>query len=146
MSCKFADWLCFYIDGELSELEKILLEEHLSTCPECRKELSQLKILDWDLKKQLNETAVPLEAIAACRTQALTTHFSPLAERDAQKEIKFSATVLFGLQITTLKNTLNFCSHLPGSKLLNRTLHRFGNNARDSFRKRSPLISRIIFR
>lgn len=145
MSCNFAGWLPFYIDGELSALEKFLLEEHLSTCPECRKELNQLKILDWDLKKQLNETAVPLEAIAACRTQALTTHFSLLAEREVQKEENFSAAALFGLQITTLKNSLNFCRHLPGSKFLNRTLHSFGNNARDSFRKRNPLLSRIIF-
>ncbi len=145
MSCSFHDYLPLYMDEELPPLEIILLEEHLQTCRDCRRELNQLKILEWDLKKQFNMAEVPSHALAACREKALAEHFPSSAEKKLQNEVKSPAMVVVGLQLTTLKNSLSFCSYLPGSGLLNRSLHRWGKSARVSFRKRNPLISRIIF-
>jgi hypothetical protein len=55
-----------YIDGELAPLEVQILEEHLKSCSECRKELNQLKILDWDLHHQ-DAIEVPYEQLAQLR-------------------------------------------------------------------------------
>ena len=44
MNCnEIRDNLSLYIDDELNEEEKVLLEEHLKNCPECSKELEEYK-------------------------------------------------------------------------------------------------------
>ena len=44
---KYSDLLHQYIDGALEPLENIILSEHLAGCQSCRRELNQLKLLDW---------------------------------------------------------------------------------------------------
>lgn len=51
MKCDFPiELLSGYIDNELDEKEKILVEDHLQTCPVCQQELEELKRLDSYLK------------------------------------------------------------------------------------------------
>jgi anti-sigma factor RsiW len=44
------DILQEYIDDCLEDFEKLILQEHLKNCEMCRRELAQLKVLDWDLR------------------------------------------------------------------------------------------------
>jgi anti-sigma factor RsiW len=71
---KYSDLLHQYIDGELGPLEKIILEEHLLSCPASRRELNQLKLLDWELKHQ-PVIELPAE-LASCRMTALKAHMA----------------------------------------------------------------------
>lgn len=47
--------LSLYIDGEIEEEEKELIEEHLENCPECKKELEEYKKLIQMLNELPNE-------------------------------------------------------------------------------------------
>ncbi|HHU77011.1 MAG TPA: RNA polymerase sigma factor [Firmicutes bacterium] len=49
------------------------------------------------------------------------------------------------LRKIAINSCLNYRQDLPGTKLLNRTLSHLGKSAQDSFRRRNPLLSRIIF-
>jgi predicted anti-sigma-YlaC factor YlaD len=40
---KIRELLSSYLDGELDEKEKHIVEKHLETCPQCRKELEELE-------------------------------------------------------------------------------------------------------
>jgi predicted anti-sigma-YlaC factor YlaD len=39
-----------YVEGLSDPLEKILVEEHIKTCPCCRNEITELKLLSWELR------------------------------------------------------------------------------------------------
>lgn len=59
------DVLQDYIDGTIEPLEKIVLEEHLRVCSDCRIELNRLKIVDWD--KQPGKRNRCCEKSSVCR-------------------------------------------------------------------------------
>ena len=52
MQDKYRELLNDYLDDQLSSLEKMLVEEHITSCSACRRELNQLKLLDWELRHQ----------------------------------------------------------------------------------------------
>ena len=50
MSCQFDEMLLYeYIDQILETEEKLIVERHLSACPHCRKKLSEIKLLYYEL-------------------------------------------------------------------------------------------------
>lgn len=61
MACKLdPDLLQDYLDGAIEPLEKLVLDEHLKVCRECRKMLTELKLLFWELE-DLDQLEIPPE-------------------------------------------------------------------------------------
>lgn len=145
MDNKYSDLLHQYIDGELGPLEKIILEEHLLSCPASRRELNQLKLLDWELKHQ---PAIELPAeLAACRTTALKAHMA--VSTAGEKRQKSSVTKdLWRMQLRILQNSSSFISINPVSRTLGRTVKGsfslMGKAAGTALKKRKPLLGRFI--
>lgn len=145
MDNKYSDLLNQYIDGELGPLEKIILEEHLLSCPASRRELNQLKLLDWELKHQ---PAIELPAeLAACRMTALKAHMA--ASTAGEKRQKSSVTKdLWRMQLRILQNSSSFISINPVSRTLGRTVKGsfslMGKAAGTALKKRKPLLGRFI--
>lgn len=62
MACQFDEFLLHeYLDGTIGPLEKIFLEEHLQQCRACRKELTSLKLVMWELEGLADEVEVPAD-------------------------------------------------------------------------------------
>ena len=62
MECKFdSDLIQMYIDGTIEPLEKIFVVEHLKVCKKCRKELTQFKLLYYELENMEEPEEVPEE-------------------------------------------------------------------------------------
>jgi len=113
--CKFdKDLLQEYIDGLIQPLERILLEEHIKYCKECRQDLNQLKILDWDLKHR-EEVEIPLE-LSSLRRATLEEYFTSVDKEQS----RISDDILDkSLTYSTLKNTVHFVQFLPGKSIVN---------------------------
>lgn len=145
MDNKYSDLLHQYIDGELGPLEKIILEEHLLSCPASRRELNQLKLLDWELKHQ-PDIELPAE-LAACRMTALKAHMA--ASTAGEKRQKSSVTKdLWRMQLRILQNSSSFISINPVSRTLGQTVKGsfslMGKAAGTALKKRKPLLGRFI--
>lgn len=70
MNCQFDEMLLYeYLDDTLSKADKLLVNNHLSCCSHCRKTLSEIKLMYYELD-QLEEVEVPVE-MAAIRNAAL---------------------------------------------------------------------------
>ena len=39
-----------YVDGMLNEIERLLVEEHIKSCDSCRKQLTEMKLLFWEIE------------------------------------------------------------------------------------------------
>ena len=116
MKCSFNQNLLHeYLDHELDPLLEIILEEHLAICPECNKELNQLKVLDWDLRNTA-KTEIPEEMLKAIRTMALDRCF-PADENEAQS----SLLDIYRIQSRAAGYALNYVQYIPGADLLKKT-------------------------
>jgi len=138
----FHDLLQQYIDGELESLETIILEEHLSTCPSCRRFLNQLKLTDWDLKHQ-PVIDIPSE-LESHRRAAITTHLASV--KTAEKSTSLNET--WRLQKHILQHTFSFISYNPVnhtvSRSVKKTFSTITRAAGNRLRKRKTLLSRLI--
>ncbi len=114
MCRKYYNMLQSFIDGELSQLELIILEDHLSSCRDCRKELNRLKVLDWDLKNQFDEIQVPPE-LSETREKFMDEYLTSQKTKKGKSE---KGIDLWELQYRNLKKTLGFMRFLPGSKVV----------------------------
>ena len=63
MDCKLDKFLLQdLLEGMIDPIEKLFVKEHLKICKECRKELTELKLLFWDLDDKSNyEINIPAE-------------------------------------------------------------------------------------
>ena len=63
MNCKLDKFLLQdLLEGVIDPIEQLFVEEHLRTCKECRKELTELKLLFWDLNDKCNyDITIPAE-------------------------------------------------------------------------------------
>jgi anti-sigma factor RsiW len=142
MHAKYSDLLQQYIDGALEPLEKIILAEHLSDCHKCRRELNQLKLLDWDMRHE--PVIEPPAELAACRMAALSTHLA--AETAA--EVTTAAKERWALQKQTVQYTFAFISINPVNRSVNRavkkTFSALGRAAGAGLKKRNPLLARFM--
>lgn len=142
MHDKYSDLLQEYVDGRINPLEKILLEEHLPSCRLCRRELNQLKLLDWELKHQ-PAFEVPAE-LAARRMEAVNTYLAavPTGQRDVTRK------QLWQLQVQIVRHSTSFMSYNPVNRALNRSLKstfsRVGRVAGAVLKKRNPTWARFI--
>ncbi len=131
-----------FIDQEIEPLEKLMLEKHLFFCRRCRRELNQLKLLDWELKHQ-PAVELPPE-LTSCRMAALNNHFA-----DGEPRRKSSPAGDLGrMQLQIMFHAAMFIGFNPVNRILNRTLRRsfslLGKAAAASLKKRNPLLARFI--
>jgi len=63
MDCKFdAALLHDYLEGTIDDLDRIFVEEHIKVCKKCKRELTMLKLLFWELNEiNDDEIALPIE-------------------------------------------------------------------------------------
>ncbi len=116
------------IDGEIDELEQLILQEHLKYCGECREELSQLIFLNRQLQGCRESIIVPTE-LPRHRARAIEDYFKSIS-----RENRFPLADLARVQYTTWKNVLHSLHHLPGRKtagsLLRYTRKTFSNRVK----------------
>lgn len=139
---KYSDLLQQYIDNTLEPLEKIILAEHLSDCYRCRRELNQLKLLDWDMRHE--PVIEPPAELAAYRMAALKTHLE--AEKATQASI--ATEERWSLQKQTVQYTFAFITFNPVNRSVNRavrnTFSALGRAAGAGLKKRNPLLARFM--
>ncbi len=99
-----------YMDREMNALEAQILEEHLKTCPECRRELNQLKILDWDYRF-CDHIDIPYQQLADLRQNTFDRCFSEL---ESSQENSSLADV-YRVQTSSMKLAVNYMQFLPGA-------------------------------
>lgn len=115
MKCNFdKELLHEYLDQELDPLLAIILEEHLAVCPECRKVLNQLKILDWDLRFA-DKIEIPGEQLKELRRKSLDRCFAD------DEQVSSSLMDLYRLQTHAAGYAVNYMQYIPGSGLLKKT-------------------------
>lgn len=138
----FHDLFQQYIDGELEFLNMIILEEHLTTCPSCRRFLNQLKLMDWDLKHQPTVDIPP--ELESSRMAAIKTHLASV--KTAENSVPLNET--WRLQKHILQHTFSFISYNPVNHTVTRsvkkTVSTITRAAGNSLRKRNPLLSKFI--
>lgn len=109
MSCNKIDTTLLqdFIEETIDPLEKIFVESHLKTCKECRRELSELKLMFWELGDKGNyEIEYPKELDAMGRN---------LIDTFLGKE-KSNTRKVINMQVNTLKMSGNFFKYVPGAK------------------------------
>ncbi len=109
MSCNKMDTTLLqdYIDETIEPLEKIFVESHLKTCKECRRELSELKLMFWELGDKGNyEIEYPKE-LDAMGSNLISTFLG--------KE-KSNTRKVVDMQVNTLKMSGKFFEYIPGTK------------------------------
>lgn len=109
MDCKFDKFLLQdLLDGVIDPVEKIFLEEHLKVCKECRKEMTALKLLFWDLDNKDNyDVEIP---------QELDLIKDAVLRRSVGKAQKNIAGMVIEQQRETLKISSKFLEYVPGVK------------------------------
>lgn len=139
-----------YIDGTIEPLERVVLEEHLRVCADCRKELNRLKLIDWDLKNFFAETGeIPVpEELAVLRDASIGLFLAEEDDRaraeendrarsagDDQGKVGFKEVL--SLQVSNMNNALMFINILSGHSREEKT-------GRQDLRKKKSLFRKII--
>lgn len=101
-----------YVDGQLGDLENILLNEHLKSCPDCRIELNQHIVLDWHLKSSRENIEIP-EELPRLRAKVLDHYFDSSGQGG-----KVAFTDITKTQYLAWKNIFHGASFVPGRKLV----------------------------
>jgi len=101
-----------YIDDELNEVETLLLEEHLMNCSSCRRELNQLILVDWQLRRLNRNIEIPERELSMRRQAALAECLE-----DNMLEKAGEIKDLYNVQISAFRKSVEFMQFLPGAKL-----------------------------
>jgi anti-sigma factor ChrR (cupin superfamily) len=97
-----------YLEGTIDPVAKLFVEAHLNTCKDCRRELSELKLMFWELGNKSNyRVEYP---------QELDEMAGTLIDRVLGKEEKSTARKLVDLQVGNLKGSTRFLDYLPGAR------------------------------
>jgi hypothetical protein len=109
MSCDKVDTslLQDLLEETIDPLEKIFIENHLKICRQCRRELSELKLVFYDLDNKANyETEIPSELDIL--GEDLIDTFLGKSKSTSKKIIE--------MQVDNIKMTGKFIEFLPGAK------------------------------
>ncbi|MDF2986324.1 MAG: hypothetical protein K0R50_1834 [Eubacterium sp.] len=97
-----------YLEGTIDPVEKIFVEGHLSICKSCRRQLSELKLIFWELgDKSSYEVEYPRE---------LNEISSKLIDRVLGTEEKSTTRKVVDMQISSLKMSQKLLKYIPGAK------------------------------
>jgi anti-sigma factor RsiW len=104
MTCKFDEMLLHeYLDQTLDDDDKLTVERHLSACPECRKKLSEIKLLYFELDN-LDDISVPSE-VDSIRASIVSNAFEnakvPLTQRVKDTKKALEETPVIGALVPT---------------------------------------------
>jgi len=104
MSCNFDEMLLYeYIDKTLDADEKLIVDRHLSACPECRKKVAEIKLLYFELDN-LEEVELPAE-INEIRESVVSSAFEnqkiSTTEKLKQTKKKLEQTPVVGALVPT---------------------------------------------
>lgn len=142
MQDRYRDLLNDYLDDQLDSLETLLVEEHLNSCAECKRELNQLKLLDWELKHQ-PEIDLPPELMEV-RIAAVKNYVKSYESEQGNSRVRD----FLELQVSIMSNTSSFLSLNPVNKVLNRTakssVSALGKAAGAILKKKKPRLLKII--
>lgn len=87
MSCNFDEMLLYeFLDDVLDPADKLLVSNHLSACPHCRKKLAEIKLMFYELE-HMDAVEIP-EELSTIRLEAIASI------RGAYKESKSLLTQL----------------------------------------------------
>lgn len=113
MNCKLDKVLLQdLLEGVIDPLEQLFVEEHLKSCKECRKELTELKLLFWDLNDKFNhDITLPTE---------LDVLKDTILERVVGTVSKSPAEVIIDIQRKNISALGTFLNHVPGVKASNK--------------------------
>lgn len=109
MSCDKIDasLLQDLLEETIDPLEKIFIESHLSNCKKCRRELSELKLMFWELNNKSNyATEIPKE---------LDTMGLDLIDKLLGKG-KSNSRKIIDMQVKNIKLSSEFLKYMPGAK------------------------------
>lgn len=112
MGCKLdKDLLQDLLEGVIEPIEKLFVEEHLKSCQECRKELTELKLLFWDLNDKSNyEIELPVE---------LDQIKDSLQKQTIGKASESTVTALINIQRNNIRTAGKFLDYVPGATASN---------------------------
>ncbi len=97
-----------YLEGTIDPFEKIIVEGHLSECRACRRELSELKLMLWELGNKSNyEVEYPEE---------LNGMSEGLINRVLGIEEKGIARKVVDIQLNNLRQSTKIIEYIPGAK------------------------------
>jgi len=119
MECKFdIDLIQMYIDGTIEPLEKVFVEEHLKVCKKCRKELTQFKLLYYELES-LEETKEVPDEIENVRAMVLDNIFDSSS--------KYGIKDYINQQKKSLDIASAFIDYIPGKKTIKKGIKATGS-------------------
>ncbi len=99
------------LEGTIDPVERLFVEEHLKLCRECRRELTELKLLFWDLNDKSNyDISVPEE---------LDQIKDLILEKAAGKTAKSTTEIIYDIQRQNLRASGMFLDYVPGLKTSN---------------------------
>lgn len=129
------DTLQQLMDEELLLHEKTILLEHLKACRECKKQLNQLKLLDWELSHR--EIEIPEELLDR-RKKAVQECFA---------EISTPQRGFLKKQKKSLGHSLGYIRHIPGIGYLRVSEDAFASAGRELGKRfKKKLLGRIMGR
>ena len=128
MSCDKVDasLLQEYLESTIDPLEKIFVENHLKICKECRRELSELKLLFYDLDDKSNYV---IEMPAELETMRDDIIDSFLGKR------KSPSKKIIEMQVENIKTTGKFIEFLPGAKQAPKVLKQASKGLKQGVKK-----------
>lgn len=109
MNCSMKEELLQeYIEGNLNPAEEAIVEEHIKNCEGCKREVTSLKLLMWELDG-LKDLDVPSDAAAAGR--------KAVDEFERSRKTKSQSTVsIVKKQMEVMKISGLFLDYVPGFK------------------------------
>ncbi|PYG88142.1 putative zinc finger protein [Ruminiclostridium sufflavum DSM 19573] len=110
MGCDKMDLLLLqdYAEGIIEPLGRLFVETHLTACKDCRRELTELKLMLWDLNNKSNyETEYPEE---------LDALGSGLIDDFLGEEEKLDTRRFIDMQLNNMKMSSRFLDYVPGAK------------------------------
>ncbi len=92
------EWLGAYLDGELAEDRRAWVEEHLAGCPECQKELAELRALSTLLHADPSPAFLENDAAFTARVvRRLPRPSRPFSRRALSAGLRYAPLGFFGL-------------------------------------------------
>lgn len=113
MNCEFIQGLLQdYLENTIDVFEKIVVEEHLKVCRECKRELTELKLLFWELD-EISQIDLPHEAIAV--KEKVLTDLANTELLDNKKKL-LGLKHFIAVQNKVIDNSTLFLRFLPGAR------------------------------
>ena len=93
-----------YLEGSIDPFEKIIVEGHLNVCRACRRELSELKLMFWELGNKSNyEVEYPEELNGM--SEGLIDRVLGIEEKGIARKV-----------VNNLRQTKKIIEFIPGAK------------------------------